>query len=194
MGSFKNFLLEEENVEPELTSGELLQLINDELADMDEDEIFAFAYALYYAFFDDEENPEDDYVDFNIDDVNEMIAALGEEFYVDILDLLLPDDTADDFDWSEIGLDDEETPEDTNEAVSRVMRRKNFNRKKRKFFKKSKAELRRGFSARRRANRKNQAKRKRFYRVNKKRIASYQKSRSNAIRKGRHFSKVRRGA
>lgn len=194
MGSFKNFLLEEEDAEVDLTPEELLQLINDELAEMDEDEIFAFAYSLYYTFFDEEESTEDDYIDFTIEDVNDMIAALGEEYYGDILDLLLPDESGEEFDWDSIGLGDEEIEDETNEAVGRIMKRKNFNRKKRKFFTKSKAQLRRGIAQRRKANRMNRAKKKRYYRVNKKRIASYQKSRSTAIKKGRHIKKVRRGA
>lgn len=194
MGSFKNFLLEEED--EDLTPEELLQLINDELAEMDEDEIFAFAYALYYTFFDEEESAEDDYVDFTIEDVNDMIAALGEEYYIDVLDLLLPDEEEDGFDWDSIDLDGDEIGDEfnTNEAVSRVMKRKNFNRKKRKFFKKTKAQLRKGLAARKKANRMNRTKKKRYFRVNKKRIQNYQKSRSAAIKKGRHIKKVRRGA
>lgn len=193
MGQFKNFLKEEED--EYLTDAELLQLINDELADMDEDEIFAFAEVLYYEFFEDEETAEDDeYPDFNINDVNSMIAALGPEFYVDILEMLLPDEAKDDFDWDSIELDDEEEAGDTNEGVSRVMKRKNFNRKKRKFFKKTKAELRKGIAQRRKMNRKNRAKKRRYFRANKKRIQMYKKSRSAAMKKGRHIKKVRRGA
>ncbi len=193
MGNFKKFLLEEEDTVDldTLSSEELLQLINDELADMSEDEIYAFAYVLYYEFFDSEETSEDDYNDFTIEDVNAMVGALGAEYYIDILDLLLPDETEDGFDWDSIELDGDD---ETNEAVARIMKRKNFNRKKRKFFKKTKSELRRGLSARRKANRLNRSKRKRFYRVNKVRIASYQKSRATAIKKGRHIKKVRRGA
>lgn len=194
MGKFKQFLLEEDG-EDYLSDSQLLALINGELADLSEDEIFAFAYVLYYEFFEDEDNPDDNYEDFNIDDVKEMIATLGPEYYVDILDLLLPDEEEDGFDWDSIELDDESgESEEMDEAVGRVMKRKNFNRKKRKFFKKTKADLRKGLSARRKANRKNMSKRKKFYRINKKRLASYQKSRATAVKKGRHMTKVRRGA
>jgi len=194
MGKFKQFLLEEDG-EDYLSDSQLLALINGELADLSEDELFAFAYVLYYEFFEDEDNPDDNYEDFNIDDVKEMIATLGPEYYVDILDLLLPDEEEDGFDWDSIELDDESgESEEMDEAVGRVMKRKNFNRKKRKFFKKTKAELRKGLSARRKANRKNMPKRKKFYRINKKRLASYQKSRATAVKKGRHMVKVRRGA
>lgn len=194
MGKFRQFLLEEDG-EDYLSDSQLLALINGELADLSEDEIFAFAYVLYYEFFEDEDNPDDNYEDFNIDDVKEMIATLGPEYYVDILDLLLPDEEEDGFDWDSIELDDESgESEEMDEAVGRVMKRKNFNRKKRKFFKKTKADLRKGLSARRKANRKNMSKRKKFYRINKKRLASYQKSRATAVKKGRHMVKVRRGA
>jgi hypothetical protein len=194
MGKFRQFLLEEDG-EDYLSDSQLLALINGELADLSEDEIFAFAYVLYYEFFDDEDNPDDNYEDFNIDDVKEMIATLGPEYYVDILDLLLPDEEEDGFDWDSIELDDESgESEEMDEAVGRVMKRKNFNRKKRKFFKKTKADLRKGLAARKKANRKNMSKRKKFYRINKKRLASYQKSRATAVKKGRHMVKVRRGA
>lgn len=192
MGLFKKFLMEEDTIDINtLSSEELLQIIEDELADMDEDEIFAFGYVLYYEFFEDEENPDDNYDDFEIEDVKTMIRMLGAEYYIDIIDLLLPDEEEDGFDWDSIEIDSEEA---VDEAVGRIMKRKNFNRKKRKFFKKTKADLRKGISARRKANRLNKSKRKKFYRINKKRIASYQKSRAVAIKKGRHMKKVRRGA
>lgn len=188
MGSFKNFLQEEED--EVLNPEELLQQINDELAEMDEDEIYAFAYVLYYEFFEDEESTEDNYVDFDIEDVKAMIAEIGEENYEVILDLLLPDEEEDGFDWDSIELDSEEI----DEAVARVMKRKNFNRKKRRFFKKTKADLRKGLAKRRKQNRLTKTKRKRYFRANKVKLKLYKKSRSAAIKKGRHIKKVRRGA
>lgn len=191
MGKFKQFLNEQmDDVEDTevvdldtLSSEELLQIINDELALMDEDEISEFGYVLYNEFFDDEETEEDDYEDFSIEDVQAMIAELGAEFYIDVADLLLPEED-----------DEESEDDDVNEVVGRIMKRKKMNRKKRKFFKKTKADLRKGLSARRKANRLNKAKRKKYFRINKKRIQSYQKSRATAIKKGRHIKKVRKGA
>jgi hypothetical protein len=191
MGAFKNFLQEEDGSEEiPVNPEELLQSINDELAEMDEDEIYAFAYVLYYEFFEDEANTEDDYVDFDIEDVKAMIAEIGPEYYDVILDLLLPDEEEDGFDWDSVDIDDEEM----DEAVSRVMKRKNFNRKKRRFFKKTKAELRKGLAKRRKQNRLTKTKKKRYFRANKVKIKLYKKSRSAAIKKGRHIKKVRRGA
>lgn len=197
MGKFKDFLSEQSEDDivvdlDTLSSVELLKIINDELSQMDEEEINLFGYVLYNEFFDDEETAEDDYEDFTLEDVQAMIAELGAEFYADIADLLLPDEESDDEESDDEEEDDEE--EDIDEAVGRIMKRKNMNRKKRKFFKKTKAELRKGLAARRKANRLNKAKRKKYFRVNKKRIAMYQKSRATAIKKGRHIKKVRRGA
>ena len=194
MGKFKDFLIEQSEDDivvdlDTLSSVELLQIINDELSQMDEEEINLFGYVLYNEFFDDAETAEDDYEDFTIEDVQAMIAELGAEFYADIADLLLPDEESDDEE-----MDDDEETDGIDEAVARVMKRKNMNRKKRKFFKKTKAELRKGLAARRKANRLNKAKRKKYFRVNKKRIELYKKSRATAIKKGRHIKKVRRGA
>jgi hypothetical protein len=192
MGKFKEFLIEQDDEEivdlDSLSSEELFQIINDELSQMDEEEINLFGYVLYNEFFDDADTEEDDYDDFTLEDVQAMIAELGVEFYVDIADLLLPDEDSDDEE------SDDEIYDGVDEAVSRVMKRKNMNRKKRKFFKKTKAELRKGLAARRKANRLNKAKRRKYFRVNKKRIEMYKKSRATAIRKGRHIKKVRRGA
>jgi hypothetical protein len=196
MGKFKDFLIEQEDNEEvvdldALSSVELLKIINDELSQMDEEEISLFGYVLYNEFFDDEETAEDNYDDFTLEDVQAMIAELGAEFYADVADLLLPDEDSEDDTEDEYEDEDEDG---INEVVGRVMKRKNMNRKKRKFFKKTKAELRKGLAARRKANRLNKAKRKKYFRVNKKRIAMYKKSRATAIKKGRHIKKVRRGA
>jgi len=81
-----------------------------------------------------------------------------------------------------------------NEAVSRFMKARNMNKKKRKFMSTSKAELRRTKAQRRRDARKNKAKARRYYKANKAKIAKYQKSRSDAIKKGKHKVKKRRNA
>lgn len=81
-----------------------------------------------------------------------------------------------------------------NEAVSRIMKQKNMNRKKRKFMSLSKAKLRQSAAARKKKNRMTKAARKRYYRANKQKIAAYQKSRRSAIKKGKHKVKLRRSA
>lgn len=160
-------------------SEENLEKIMNIVQDMDEEELDEFGAALYYEFFDDEESEEDDYDSFSLEDVESMIKELGSNFYEDILDLL-----------SEI--DDEE--EDLEEGVSRIMKQKNMNRKKRKFMSLSKAKLRQQAASRKKKNRSTKASRKRYYRANKQKIAAYQKSRRAAIKKGKHKVKMRRSA
>lgn len=169
MGSFKKFLMEED---------ETLQQIYAILEELSEEEIDEFGFVLYYEFFDDEDTDEDDYDFFELDDIKEMINSLGPEFYDEILYLLEEDDEDDDLE----------------EGVSRAMKAKNMNRKKRKFMVKSKAIMKRTKVKRKQLARKDKAKRKRYYRANKKKLASYQRSRAKAIKKGKHFSKLRRSA
>jgi len=95
----------------------------------------------------------------------------------------------DDLDESEGESDGE-----LNELMARKMKAKKMNKKKRKFMKKTKADLRKTVSIRKRENRKPRAKRKKAYRANKGRIKSYQASRAVAIKKGKHKVKVRRVA
>ena len=203
MGKFKKFLMEEDSVDAgvdtevdldTLSPEELLQLIKDQLAEMDEDEIYAFAYVLYYEFFEDDSNQEDDYTDFDIEDVNDMIDALGAEMYIDILDLLLPSDEDDNEMDDDDSEDDYEEGDGLGEGVSRRMSGRRMNRKRRKFMKISKSMLRRTKVKRKQLARKNRAKAKRYYRANKVKIASYQKSRNTAIKKGKHRVKLRRQA
>lgn len=148
------------------------------LSDMDDDEIDEFGYVLYTEFFDEED--QDEYEDFfTIDDVKEMINELGEDFYEEILDML------------QIEVSDTTDP-DLNEVVSRIMKQRNMNRKLRKYMSTSSAKLRQQKAARKKAARQNKASRKRYYRANKAKIAAYQKSRREAIKKGKHKVKLRR--
>ena len=87
-----------------------------------------------------------------------------------------------------------EAQERLEESPARVMKAKSMNKKKRKFMTKSASQLRRETSSRKRDANKNRAKKKRYYKANKTKIASYQKSRTNAIKKGKHQTKKRRTA
>jgi hypothetical protein len=87
---------------------------------------------------------------------------------------------------------DESESEELSEAMTRRMSGKKMNKKRRKFMTKSKADMRKTASIRKRTNRKTLSKRKRVYRANKGRIKSYQASRATAIKKGKHIVKVRR--
>ena len=173
MGSFKDFLNENES---------LLQDIYAVLDELGLDEIAEFGEFLYNEFFDgdwDYSDEESEDADFCIDEVKEMIAELGPDMYSDILDLLQPD---------ELDLDD-----DLDEAVSRRMKTSDMNKNKRKYMNLSKSKYRQGKAERKKAARKNKAAAKRYYRANKKKIQAYQKSRSAAIKSGKHKVKVRKG-
>jgi len=186
MGAFKKFLKE---------SDDLLQQINDMLDELSDEEVSEFGEYLFDEFLEmDEES--DEY--FEIEDVKDMIAELGDEFYQEILDMLSPEDFGDDeeTDDAEIyhDVDPEEQDAELGEGVSRIMKKGNMNRKKRKFMSNTKADMRKTKALRKKEARKTRAKRKRNYRANKVKIKAYQKSRSTAIKKGKHIVKRRRAA
>ena len=170
------------------------------LDDLSEDEVDEFGAFLSVEFFETSED-EIDELFFDVDNVIEMIKELGseaesedekEEIYSFILDLLLPED----FENSKyLDYDNElEYEEDMSEGVSRVMKAKNLNRKKRKFFQKTAATLRKERAKRVKKNRENRASRRAYTRVNKAKLKAYQKSRATFMKKGKHFKKIRRQA
>jgi hypothetical protein len=144
---------------------------------MSEEDIDEFGTVLYSEFFDEDE--EDFGGVFTVDDVDTMIHELGPEAYDIILDLL--DELEDEFDEDEL-----------EEGVSRRMQPGSYNRKKRKYMSISRSQHRQTKAERRRKARQTKQTRKRYYRANKKKIAMYQKSRNDAIKKGKHKVKVRR--
>ena len=179
----------------ELSTEALYAEIENILNNLSEDEIDEFGAFLSVEFFDiTEDEIEDEYFDKKV--VLNMIKELGEESYGFILDLLLPEDFESSADYTDDGNYEEETEEDLGleEGVSRVMKAKNRNLKQRKFFQKSAATLRKERADRMKKNRINRAARKGYQRVNKAKIASYQKSRAKFMKKGKHFAKIRRQA
>ena len=166
MGSFRNYLFENEDVKQQITD-----IINT----LSEDELDEFGYVLFYEFFDNEETDEDNYESFDLDDVVEMLDALDNNVLDDVLDLL-----SDDFEMDE--------------SVTVRMKTKSFNKKKKKYMATSKAQLRRTKAARKKKARLTKGKKKRYYKANKAKISKYQKSRSKAIKSGKHVAKVRRNA
>lgn len=194
-------LIIEGEEELEMNYEALLQEIKNVLEGLSEDEVDEFGAFLSVEFF---ETPEDeiDELFFDVDNVIEMAKELGSEasedeeiadIYSFILDLLLPEDfenskylDSDDYEEYESG--------DITEGVARVMKTKKLNRKKRKFFTKSAATLRKERAKRVKTNRINRASRKAYTRVNKAKLKSYQKSRAKFMKKGKHFTKVRRQA
>lgn len=207
MSTFRKHLLQldpnlivEGEEEREMSSDSLMIEIKNILDGLSEDEVDEFGAFLSVEFF---ETPEEDIDElfFDIDNVIEMVKELGseaesedekEEIYSFILDLLLPED----FENSKyLDYDNEpEYEEDMSEGVSRVMKAKNLNRKKRKFFQKSAATLRKERAKRVKKNRENRASRRAYTRVNKAKLKAYQKSRATFMKKGKHFKKIRRQA
>lgn len=198
-------LIIEGEEEYDMSSADLLKEIENILEGMSDDEIDEFGAFLSVEFFDTpEEDIEDIYFDFDtvMKMISEFVSEYGDELeaYEIILDLLLPEDFMSSADYTDDGNYEEEYEEDlgidesVNEGVSRVMKVKNLNRKKRKFFTKSAASLRKERAKRVKKNRLNRADRKAYQRINKAKIKGYQKSRANFIKKGRHFKKIRRQA
>jgi hypothetical protein len=198
-------LIVEGEEEFEMNSDDLLKEIQNILELMSDDEIDEFGAFLSVDFF---ETPEEDIenIYFDLVTVLHMIDELAEEYgndteiYEIILDLLLPEDFMSSADYTDDGSYEEEYEEDlgledgVNEGVTRIMKVKKLNRKKRKFFTKSAASLRKERAVRIKKNRLNRADRKAYQRINKAKIKGYQKSRATFMKKGRHFKKIRRKA
>ena len=188
-------LIVEGNDGQELSATEIFVEIENILDSMPEDEIDELGAFLSVEFFDiTEDEIEDEYFDKKV--VINMIKELGEDSYEFILDLLLPEDFESSADYTDDGNYEEETEEDLEmtEGVSRIMKAKNRNLKKRKFFKKSAATLRKERADRLKKNRINRAARKGYQRINKAKLQSYQKSRAKFMKKGKHFAKIRKQA
>jgi hypothetical protein len=195
---FRNFLLDLdpalllEGDESIMDNTAMYLEIKNILEHMSDDEIDEFGAFLAVEFFD---TPEEDInnVYFAIDNVLDMIGELGEENYSIILELLLPDEFegTDDAETEYIELDYDDSTE-LDEGVSRVMKVSKLNKKKRKFFKKSAAILRKERAERVKQNRLTKASRRAYRRANVAKLKAYQKSRKTFIKKGRHFVKIRR--
>ena len=202
-------LLIEGEEEVEMNSDDLLKEIQNILEGMADDEIDEFGAFLSVEFFETSEDEIED-VYFDLETVLYMIKEFVDDYsaeygdaveaYEIILDLLLPEDFMSSADYTDDGNYEEEyeedlgLDEDVNEGVSRIMKVSKLNRKKRKFFTKSAATLRKERSKRIKSNRINKASRKAYQRVNKAKIKGYQNSRATFMKKGRHFKKIRRQA
>ena len=196
-------LLIEGEEEVEMNSDDLLKEIQNILEGMADDEIDEFGAFLSVEFFETSEDEIED-VYFDLETVLYMIKEFVDDYsaeygdaveaYEIILDLLLPEDFMSSADYTDDGNYEEDLglDEDVNEGVSRIMKVKKLNRKKRKFFTKSAASLRKERAVRVKKNRLNRADRKAYQRINKAKIKGYQKSRAKFMKKGKHFTKVRR--
>jgi len=145
-----------------------------ELGDMSEDEVSEFGSYLYGEFFGEDDFIYDYNEYFSYEDVIELIISMGVESYDVILDSL------------------QEIHYDIDEGVSKKMNIGNFNKKKRKFQKKTANQLKKEKMKAKLNYKRNKGKIKRYRNKNKSKIKKYQKSRNDAIQKGKHKVKLRR--
>ena len=176
---------------------------------LDEINLNIFGNYLYYSFF--AETPDEGALDFTVVDVISMLTELNDyniyqvvndelkhiiadpEYFMEIpfdTDIGLTD--VNDFDNSE--LEDDYSEGEISESKIHIMTVKTANKKRRKFFKLSKAQLLRNKPKNKMKNRMNRAKTRAYKRANAAKIKRYQKSRQNLIDKGLHHVKLRRKA
>lgn len=176
---------------------------------LDEIDLNIFGNYLYYSFF--AETSDEGELDFSIIDVISMLTELNDyniyqvindelkriiadpEYFMEIPfenNIGLTD--VDNFDNSE--LEDDYSDGEISEAKVHIMTAKTANKKRRKFFTLSKAQLLRNKPKNKIKNRMNRAKTRAYKRANAAKIKRYQKSRQNLIDKGLHNVKLRRKA
>lgn len=176
---------------------------------LDEVNLNIFGNYLYYSFF--AETSDEGELDFTVVDVISMLVELNDyniyqvandelkhiiadpEYFMEIPfenNIGLTD--VDDFDNSE--LEDDYSEGEISEAKIHIMTAKTSNKKIRKFFTLSKAQLLRNKPKNKIKNRMNRAKNRAYRRANAAKIKRYQKSRQRLIDKGLHHLKLRRKA
>lgn len=176
---------------------------------LDEIDLNIFGNYLYYSFF--AETTDEGELDFSIIDVISMLTELNDYNIYQVINNELKHIIADpeyfmeipfennigltdvnDFDNSE--LEDDYSEGEISEAKIHIMTAKSANKKIRKFFTLSKAQLLRNKPKNKMKNRMNRAKTRAYKRANAAKIKRYQKSRQNLIDKGLHHVKLRRKA
>ena len=176
---------------------------------LDDIDLNIFGNYLYYSFF--AETADEGELDFSIVDVISMLTELNDyniyqvvndelkhiiadpEYFMEIPfenNIGLTD--VDDFDNSE--LEDDYSEGEISEAKIHIMTAKTANKKIRKFFRISKAQLLRNKPKNKMKNRMNRAKTRAYKRANAAKIKRYQISRQRLIDKGIHHVKLRRKA
>ena len=206
-GSFFNEDLSESQVASLFDEHATFKEIIKSVIGLDEINLNIFGNYLYYSFF--AETADEGELDFSIVDVISMLTELNDyNIYQVINDELkhiiadpeylmeIPFDNnigltdVNDFDNSE--LEDDYLEGEISEAKIHIMTAKTANKKIRKFFTLSKAQLLRNKPKNKMKNRMNRAKTRAYKRANAAKIKRYQKSRQNLIDKGLHHVKLRR--
>lgn len=208
-GSFFNEDLSESQVASLFDEHATFKEIIRNVIGLDEIDLNIFGNYLYYSFF--AETTDEGELDFSIIDVISMLTELNDyniyqvindelkriiadpEYFMEIPfenNIGLTD--VDNFDNSE--LEDDYSEGEISEAKIHIMTAKTANKKRRKFFTLSKAQLLRNKPKNKIKNRMNRAKTRAYKRANAAKIKRYQKSRQNLIDKGLHNVKLRRKA
>ena len=206
---FKNAELSESHVATLFDEHATFKEIIRTVIGLDEVNLNIFGNYLYYSFF--AETADEGELDFSIVDVISMLTELNDyniyqvvndelkhiiadpEYFMEIPfenDIGLTD--VNDFDNSE--LEDDYSEGEISEAKIHIMTAKTANKKIRKFFTLSKAQLLRNKPKNKMKNRMNRAKNRAYKRANAAKIKRYQKSRQRLIDKGLHHVKLRRKA
>lgn len=176
---------------------------------LDEIDLNIFGNYLYYSFF--AETADEGELDFSIVDVISMLTELNDYNIYQVVNDELKHIIADpeysmeipfennigltdvnDFDSDDLETDSAEG--EISEAKIHIMTAKTANKKRRKFFTLSKAQLLRNKPKNKIKNRMNRAKTRAYRRANAAKIKRYQKSRQRLIDKGLHNVKLRRKA
>ena len=208
-GSFFNEDLSESQVASLFDEHATFKEIIKSVIGLDEINLNIFGNYLYYSFF--AETADEGELDFSIVDVISMLTELNDYNIYQVVNDELKHIIADpeyfmeipfennigltdvnDFDNSE--LEDDSAEGEISEAKIHIMTAKTANKKIRKFFTLSKAQLLRNKPKNKMKNRMNRAKTRAYKRANAAKIKRYQKSRQRLIDKGIHHVKLRRKA
>ena len=208
-GSFFNEDLSESQVASLFDEHATFKEIIKNVIGLDEIDLNIFGNYLYYSFF--AETADEGELDFSIVDVISMLTELNDYNIYQVINDELKHIIADpeylmeipfennigltdvnDFDNSE--LEDDYSEGEISEAKIHIMTAKTANKKRRKFFTLSKAQLLRNKPKNKMKNRMNRAKTRAYKRANAAKIKRYQKSRQRLIDKGLHNVKLRRKA
>ena len=209
-GSFFNEDLSESQVASLFDEHATFKEIIRNVIGLDEIDLNIFGNYLYYSFF--AETADEGELDFSIVDVISMLTELNDYNIYQVINDELKHIIADpeylmeipfennigltdvnDFD-SEDSYFDDSTEGEISEAKIHIMTAKTANKKRRKFFTLSKAQLLRNKPKNKMKNRMNRAKTRAYKRANAAKIKRYQTSRQNLINKGLHHVKLRRKA
>ena len=208
-GSFFNEDLSESQVASLFDEHATFKEIIRNVIGLDEIDLNIFGNYLYYSFF--AETPDEGELDFSIVDVISMLTELNDyniyqavndelkhiiadpEYFMEIpfdTDIGLTD--VNDFDNSE--LEDDYSEGEISEAKIHIMTAKTANKKRRKFFTLSKAQLLRNKPKNKIKNLENRPKTRMYRQANKKHIERYRFSRDRLMNLNIHHDKLRRKA